>query len=213
MFKKEYSIHNKVNKGYLIESEQILLQSNSVLIKIDVPSRQVLVETSLTNGPNIQKIEKSKTDYIGLASGKICFFDDDLKLKSEKSIRYSGYHLYGGKYIVKVIDYDYNTFEGRYGLYDLISDEMVWEASSGENLRIDEEMAFTASPKEIGKRNITTGNNEWKYEIDNKSFVPEIIGVFKDMVLFGLQNKDKLIALDLATGELKWDRTTINSIL
>ncbi|MBK6264773.1 PQQ-binding-like beta-propeller repeat protein [Marivirga sp. S37H4] len=212
MFKKKYVIEDKVNKGFLVEAGEILLQATSYLKKIDICTGDTIVESKLNSGLNIQKIEKSNDYYIGLASGKIVFFDCHLKLKEEKTIRYVGYHLYDQKYLVKILDYDYTTFKGKYSVFDLLSGNDLWEIDTGEMIKVDSNIAFTASSKEVGKRDFATGESEWTYEIDNENFVPELIGVFKDLVFFGLQKKDKLIALDLATGALKWERKSFPSL-
>lgn len=209
MFKKKYAIEDKVNKGFLVKSGEVLLQANSYLRKINISTGATIVESKLSSDLDIQKIEKLNEGYVGLASGKICFLNSSLKLNKETAIRFAGYHLYEQKYLVKILDYDYITFKGKYSVFDLTSGYDLWGIDTGEMVKIESNMAFTVSPKVVGKRNFATGESEWIYRIENESFVPELIGVFKDLAFFGLQKENKLIALDIETGTLKWDRTTL----
>jgi hypothetical protein len=208
MFKKKYTIEGKVNKGFLIESGVIILQTKSFLKKINISNGELIIDSEIKNGLSYQTIEKLPQGYLGLASGKITFLEENLKEKETKSIRYAGYYLYENKYITEVLDYNYTTFKGKYGLHELSTGIILWEADTWENIKIESGVAFTVSPDHIDRRDILNGSKKWNLRIDNKNLVPEVIGISDDIVIFGLQEVDKLLAINIETGSIKWEVDT-----
>lgn len=210
MFKKLYSINSQVNKGFLIESDLIIFQEKSSLKKIFIISKNIVNESIIKE--ELQKIQKWNDGYLGMSNGIIAYFNKDLITNEVMKIRFSGYVLYENKYLISVLEYNYVTFQGIYGLYDLQLNKLLWKANAGENIRIAQNRAFTLSPKEVGKRDLITGESEWIYRIENENFVPDLIGVYKNLALFGLQKKDRLIAFEMDSGALKWERKSFPSL-
>lgn len=209
MFKKKYTIGGKINKGFLIESNYLLLQDDLCLKKINLSNGGTIISSKVDDGLNIPKIVKLEKDYVGLANGKICFLDNDLKLKGEKKIRYTGYDLFEEKYLIKIIDYDYATFKGTYGMFDLSTNKDLWKIDTGETIKIESNIAFTVSFKGINRRDIVHGKIQWSLKMDNGNLLPELVGVSNDLVIFSFQESGKLIALDIETGAIKWEIKTL----
>lgn len=209
MFRKKYTIGGKINKGFLIESDYLLIQQDSSLKKINLSNGETITSSKINDGLNIQKIEKLENGYIGLANGKICFLDNDLKLKGEKKLRFSGYDLLEEKFLIKIIDYDYTTFKGIYGVFDLSTGEDLWRIDTGESIKIESNIVFTISPNGIRRRDIVQGEIKWSLEMNNGTLLPELIGVSNDLVIFAFQENSKLIALDIETGTIKWEIKTL----
>lgn len=209
MFEKLTTIKD-VNKGFYISNSQIIYQSDKEVFEYDLTEAKELLRRKVSE--DFQGIVKKESFIVGISSlGYVLF---DLELNPQKAIAIENgigdYNLYSESLIVITTDYDYSLFQPKQGVQNVESDTVIWEAGAGESLRIAQNKAFTVSPKEVGKRNFFSGQSEWIYGIENENFVPELIGYFKDLVFFGIQKKDKLIALDLATGKLKWDRTTLS---
>lgn len=209
MFRKKYTIEGKINKGFLIESDYLLIQQDSYLKKINLSNGETITSSKIDDGLNIQKIEKLENGYIGLANGKICFLDNDLKLKGEKKIRFSGYDLLEEKFLIKIIDYDYTTFKGIYGVFDLSTGEDLWEIGTGESIKIESNIVFTISPNGIKRRDIVQGEIKWSLEMDNGNLLPELIGVSNGLVIFTFQEKDRVVAVNVETGIIRWEIETI----
>lgn len=209
MFKKKYTIGGKINKGFLIESNCLLLQEDSSLKRINLSSGEIITNSKIDNRLNIQKIEKIENGYVGLANGKICFLDDDLKLKGVNKVRYAGHDLFEKKYLITIIDYDYVTFKGTYGLFDLSANKELWSIDTGETIKIESNIAFAVSPKGISRRDIVQGEVKWSLEMNNGNLLPELIGISNDIVIFAFQEKDKVVAVNVETGIIRWEIETI----
>jgi len=214
MFKKKYFIDGPINKGFFIEKDGIVLQVNNCINKIDVSSGESVYSVPIKSGNNIQRIEKIPTGYIGLSNGRVMFFSDLLELSMEKRVRFSGYKLFQQKYLISVVDYDISTLKGKYGIYEITIDKNLWETDFGGILSsIDGQNFFTLSLNSIERRSFKDGKILWicSFDGETKGKYPQLIGINDKLVLIGIDSIDKLLAIDINDGSIKWERTTLPS--
>lgn len=208
MFEKLTAI-KRVNKGFYISNSQIIYQSDKEVYEYDLIESKELFRVKVSD--DFQGLVKKESFIIGISGLGYALFDLELNPQKATAIEngIGDYNLYNESLVVITTDYDYSLFQPKQGVQNVESDTIIWEAGTGESIRIAQNKVFTVSPKEVGKRDFSSGESEWLYGIENENFVPDLIGYFQSLVFFGLQKRDKIIALDLATGKLKWDRTTL----
>lgn len=212
MFKKKYIIEGLINKGFLVDKNIIVLQVNNVLKKIDSIKNETICSTRINNEYSIQRIERITDGYIGLSNGRVLFFNDKLEFFIEKKVRYSGYKLFQKKYLISIVDYDYSIFQGKYGIYELAIDKNKWETDYGGILSsIDGQNYFTLSLNKIDRRNFKDGKIMWTYSFDGdtKGKYPQLIGTTDNLIFLGIDSLDKLLAININDGSIKWELETI----
>jgi len=215
MYNKLYLIDEKINNGFLQETNNMIYQTGNIIKKKNIVNDEVILSVELRKGVNIQKIKKIDDGYIGLSSNRLIFMNKTLKVKNDKKMNYAGYHIYKNNFLFSISDYDYSTFTGKYGFYDFIADENIWETDfGGIPSSTDGKNLFRLSLNKIEKLNFLNGEILWVYKIQNdlKGIYPKNIGISNTSVIIGLESIDKLIALDLETGELKWEIKSFPSL-
>lgn len=214
MFKKKFFIEGLINKGFWVEKNIIVLQVNNYLKKIDVLKNETINSVLINKEYSIQKIEKVPEGYIGLSNGRVLFFNDKLEFLVEKKVRFSGYKILQKKYLISIVDYDCSIFQGKYGIYELAIDKNKWETDFGGILNSQDGLIyFTISLNKIERRNFTNGEILWNYSFngDTKGKYPQLIGTTDNLIFLGIDTLDKLLAININDGSIKWERTTLPS--
>ncbi len=208
MFKKTYKFEGGINKGYCVDGNELIFQSGNLLRKFNLASK-ILLNEHLLDRVSIQKIVKNGNMFVGLSNSQICFFDSNLQNIDIRRFNYSEFNVFQNNYLINIKDFDYSTMKGRYGLFDLSLGSEIWEIDTGEIIIVESNLAFVASPKSIGLREIMSGDQIWSIEISNEYMQPVLIGVKEKLVIFGLRKAGKLIAIDFNTGQIVWERAAI----
>lgn len=103
-----------------------------------------------------------------------------------------------------------------FGVYSLSNKKLLWISGDQRNLEIFDNLLFSQDKYLLCRIDILTGNILWKH--DFKSIYPNLsenkgrivlLDVNKSVLIIGLEKLDKLLALSLETGEIKWERTTL----
>ncbi|MFA0964002.1 PQQ-binding-like beta-propeller repeat protein [Roseivirga sp. BDSF3-8] len=114
-----------------------------------------------------------------------------------------------------------SVYQGRiknreFGIYSISSNDVLWMSSQLKALEVFGDKIFGQSEFVIYRTAPDTGRLLWKSDLKTKYREligirggVRILGLCENLVIAAIENIDKLIALDLATGVLKWDRTTL----
>ncbi|MDF4223562.1 PQQ-binding-like beta-propeller repeat protein [Maribacter sp. M208] len=209
MYELRTKIDAPVNKGFYLEGSFLLYQSGKKLIKQNLDNNKILFEKEVNH--NFQSIKPYKNGFICLSSSNYSILDNDLNIISDNKINYYEYRLISEEFLFSVVDYNYNTFEKKSGLYEIETRKNIWETdyNKGTLKSVDGINFFISSPTKIQRLNNEDGAIIWSYEINNKNFIPELLGVNDNLAFFGLQSIDKLIAIEITTGNIKWQKSTI----
>ena len=208
MFKKLFTIQN-ANKGYCIDQSLLIYQSEKEVVQYGLGNEREILRS--ISQDDFQGILKREEFVIGISNMGYTLLDSNFQTIKRVPVEngIGDYGLYNGSLIVVTTDYDYSLFLPKQGVQDVFTDKVLWEGNAGENIKIESNIAFAVSFKEISRREITGGDVKWSNEVNSDSFVPELMGVSNGLVIFGLQEKDKIIALNVENGDLLWERTTL----
>ena len=208
MFKKISEIKN-INKGSCLAEGLLIYQSGREIFQYDLARKKEVLRSFLDT--NLQSIIKKDDLTIGISDTGYSFFDSQLLTIKTITIEngMGDYGLYNSNLIVVTTDYDYTLFLPKQGVLDVFLDKVIWETNAGETIKIESNIVFTVSFKEISRRDIIQGEIKWSLEIESGNLLPELVGVSDSLVIFGLQGSDKLIALDVEKGEIKWKIKTL----
>lgn len=207
MYKKIDTIEH-VNKGFHIISGELLYQSQNALYLKRIDKREV--ESHIVVKDDFQGIYLLSSNIIGISGSGYVLFDSNFHVQQNETFAngIGDFELYDGSKIVITTDYDYDLFLPKDGLYDLLLNKILWESDAGEMLKVESNQVFSISSKKICKRSIDDGIVIWTNDIENDNIYPELVGIYDDKVLWGLQEKDKLLAIDIETGAIKWEIDT-----
>ena len=105
--------------------------------------------------------------------------------------------------------------EREFGVFSVLTKKILWINKNYKSLEIIKENVFSQSNHEFYSLKLLTGELIWK--VDLKEYFPildligriQIIDVIHNRVLLGIENLDKLVALDIKSGELIWETSSI----
>ncbi len=197
-----------VNKGFLIKSGKILYQSQNILYQKRIDKQEI--ESHIVVKDDFQGIYLLSSNIIGISGTGYVLFESNFHVRQNETFAngIGDFKLYDGSKIVITADYDYDLFLPKAGLYDVLLNKILWGSDAGEMLKVESNQVFSISSKKICKRNVDGGIVIWTNDIENDNIYPELVGVYDDKVLWGLQERDKLLAIDIETGAVKWEIDT-----
>ncbi|WP_226647883.1 PQQ-like beta-propeller repeat protein [Microbulbifer variabilis] len=207
MFKKALTIEN-VNKGYCISNNQLTFQSGREIVQYDMVGKKESHSSTLVY--YFKKFEMKGDVLVGVSTSECVFCDSQLISVEAIAIEapVCDFSLYNDRLIVVRTDYDYSLFLSKQGIKDIFLGSIIWEAGFGENIRVESNIAFTVSFKGVARRNLANGEVQWSVEKDSGRYLPELVGVADDTVIFCFKGLDKIAAFDIKTGKVKYEIKT-----
>ncbi len=200
-----------VNRGFLIENGRIYCQINNSLKKIELLTSNLIKENSFEEKIDFQRIERLNTYLACFTTGQISFFDDNFILKKIFESEYYEYQLFAEFFIIRIIKSNYVENIHNLVFHDLREGIDLWEIETNEQIKFHSDFLFFVSPKVIRMRDFNNGESIWHLEIENALLFPELIGVSNKIAIFGLQKVDRLIAVNVDTGKVIWEKRAITS--
>ena len=197
---------------FMLNSGILSYISQKELVSVD------LLENGLEKKVSIEKfdvellLQLSADKIVCIGDDGILILDNDLKTELQIDCYTANFPILKERYLITHEGYNGVTSSRKYGLLDIASNEKLWitdwvgmiQGNGAQSL-------FMVSPSEIGKLSFTSGTLDWLHEVNavTKGRYPFLIGQVNDLALFGLQDQDKLIALNVNSGELAWEIETL----
>lgn len=207
MFQKIKVIEGIITRGYLLEGEYLIIQASSFLKKIELKSKSVIFKNELPDNVKIQKILNLFDRYVALSNGEIIFLNKELYITERINLEFVGYNIYEEKYLIQLVDYDYSAFLGKYCVYDLsLKEPFTWISESGQVIKVESGIFFAFSKNLISKIESKDGSIVWNYFVNNGNLIPDLLGVASGLLLVSLKEVENIIALEITTGKLVWER-------
>lgn len=208
MFNKICSLNN-VNKGFLPFNNKLIYQTGNTLNELDLQTFKK--NNQVATKHNYQLIQTTKNGFIGLSHGLYTLFDFDLKETLTKQIQFKEFQLVDNKFLFLSLDMNYSTFERKSAIYNIENENIVYETGYNKGMldSVDGKSFFIIETKKISKINLKNKTIDWYVNIDNGDTLPNLIYSNNDIVVFGAQEIDKLIAFEISKGKIIWE---INSI-
>lgn len=206
-FLKKIEFSN-VNDGYFIVSKNIILLQQMHEVKLINFSSSSCIASISTNKKH-HRFDTIGTKFIGFFHGGYTIFSSSIDSSNSFEFSYSGTQIVLGKYLFRVVDTNYSTFESKLGLYDLSSNNLVWELDYGKGQlkSPDGESIFYLNSNKIERIEIITGYPKWEDSYENES-IPEIISVNRKTLILCLDSIDRVKALNFVDGVPKWEINT-----
>ncbi len=121
-------------------------------------------------------------------------------------------------YVVKdyITVYSDKLNNEEFGIYSLSKKKLLWISEDWKSLELFGNLLFSQEKYLLHRIDVLTGNILWKHDL--KSVCPELseqrgriilLDVSNSVLIIGLEKVDKLLALNVETGEIKWERTTL----
>jgi len=207
MFKEILTVEG-VNKGYCISNNQLFFQSGKEIVRYDMVGKKE--NRSPAVAYDFKRFEVKGDVLVGVSASECVFFDSQLTSVEAIAIEapVCDFSLYNDRLIVVRTDYDYSLFLSKQGIQDIFLGNIIWEAGFGENIRVESNIAFTVSLKGVARRDLANGEVQWSVEKDSGRYLPELVGVADDTVIFCFKGLDKVAAFDIKTGKVKYEIKT-----
>ncbi|GAB2901040.1 hypothetical protein ACCI51_15610 [Microbulbifer echini] len=207
MFKKIFKFKG-ANKGYFADNDILIFQSGKELLQFDLAGKKELLRSFVND--DFQCFERKDDLIIGISGLGYTLFDSQLHAVKATRVKngIGDYCLYNGNLVVVTTDYDYTLFLPRQGIQDIFSEKVLWESNSGEVIEVGSNIAFTVSRKGISRRGLEKGELKWSVEIASGKYLPKLVGVSNDVVVFSFKDLDKVVSFDVETGKVKCEMET-----
>lgn len=187
--------------------------------------RGIVEKFNLANNLLLKKIELDK--YIL----RIIFDDNNLLLVdgSNKGVLYEKESLCElgiiplevsshNHYSDKIVVYQGDVYEKEFGVFSKQSKKILWLSKEQNALECFEGYMFGQRLFEIHRSEINSGKILWKSDL--KSIYPVLadkrgrinfLNIHNELLICGIESLDKLFAININDGSIKWERTTLPS--
>jgi hypothetical protein len=217
MFKFKFKTDNILR--YFCEKGEIYLSK-----KIDA-GRGIVEKFNLANNLLLKRIELDKYILRIIFDGKNLLLIDG----SNKGVLYDKESLcelgiipleISGSchYSDKIVVYQGNVYEREYGIYSKQGKEILWLDKEQNALESFGDYLFGQTSFEIHRSEINTGKILWKSDLKSKYPVLadkrgriNFLNIHNELLICGIDSLDKLLAINIDDGTLKWERTTLPS--
>jgi hypothetical protein len=192
------SIKNKDERGVILKLE--LPRLNAVIEK----KTESYLCSFLINGNKFLSTDIHANGFI---------YDENLNLNHTIPVQLNIGHIHSFSDFLIV-------FQGRiknreYGIYSIPEQKILWMDNGQKSLESFGDLLFGQNKYELHRTNILTGKILWRHDLkfnfpallDDRGGVV-ILGVYKSILIIGVEKIDKLLALDIETGSLKWEVNT-----
>lgn len=206
--KKIYTIDDINGSSY--KNGLLICNQKNNIIQINTPDFEQIKTLYDKNFSYLNFYFIKKDLILAINSEYLFYLDIDLKLIGIEKLSINSTILYNQKYVKKGIDYDYELFLPKSGIYDIEKKTVVFEGEYGDNLYPIENLCIITNISIIKLMNIHTGLLQWQFDvstIEDNLRVNKIIGICNGVLLLALQQKG-LLALDVNNGKLLWQKNT-----
>ncbi|MBK8080263.1 MAG: hypothetical protein IPK25_08270 [Saprospiraceae bacterium] len=148
------------------------------------------------------------------SNGSILDLDYNLKMSIDKEIKIT----YSESYADLISVYQGTLENRKFGIYSIPDKRMLFISENLKSLQVIDKNIFGQDNWKLYRVNCQSGEMVWKKDLRsiytnliNKQGRIKLFGIKKDVVLVGLQSIDKILELNLDTGEVVWEIDTFTS--
>lgn len=149
------------------------------------------------------------------SNGSILDMDYNLKMSIDKEIKIA----YSESYADLISVYQGTLKDRKFGIYSIPDKRMLFISENLKSLQVIDKNIFGQDNWKLYRVNSQSGEILWKKDLTtnytnliNKQGRIKIFGIKKDVVLIGLQGIDKILALNIETGEVLWETNGFPSL-
>ena len=159
---------------------------------------------------NYQTISFYNNTIVAIFNKGIHCYNSELELVDSFDLRIGTYNISQNGHAVVSVEYDYISFLGTSGIFDLTEKKILWTGIKGDNLKLVNDQIFGVSKNRVSNLSPIDGSLNWSFEYEEKQTIPDIYYGNEGNVLIGFEGKNELSLINGKSGQIGWSIDSFN---